>query len=111
MNKKTLRSILFVTLLMTILVLPFFIYAQDEGGPTVTAMANRVKVVLITVGNAVVLIGWVWAGILWLTSGGSPEKTGTAKKAIIACVIGTILIILADSEAILGVLSDAFSLW
>ena len=37
------------------------------------------------------------SGILYLTSGGSTEKMGTAKKAVIAAIIGTLVIVLAPA--------------
>lgn len=52
---------------------------------------------MIAIGASIVIIGWVIAGILYLTAAGSPEKVGTAKKALIAAVIGTAVIILAKS--------------
>ena len=30
-----------------------------------------------------------------MTAGGAPDKTGTAKKALVACVIGTAVVIVA----------------
>lgn len=77
------------------------VFAQaDAGGGgdggTLTTMADKVKTALQTIGLSIVIIGWIITGILYLISGGSPEKTGTAKKALIACVIGTVLIVLAQ---------------
>lgn len=59
-----------------------------------TAIGN-IKSAFITVGSSIVVIGWIIAGILYLTAAGSPEKLGTAKKALFACVVGTALIILS----------------
>jgi len=88
MNKKT----LFLILLAVVLVLPKTVCAL-----TLPEMAERINVMLFTVGLSIVTIGWVIAGILWLTSAGSPEKTGTAKKALIAAVIGTVVMVLASA--------------
>lgn len=103
MNKKTLLLILMVSVVAFSVVTP--VYAQK-----LTEMTDRVKTVAVQIGGSIVVIGWVVAGILWLISGGSPEKTGVAKKAILACVIGTILVILASGDAISNVIKDAFNL-
>jgi hypothetical protein len=49
------------------------------------------------VGGVLVAIGWIVAGILYLTSIGSTERMGVGKKAITAAIVGTILIILAGA--------------
>ncbi|MCX6718724.1 MAG: hypothetical protein NTY81_03980 [Candidatus Staskawiczbacteria bacterium] len=85
MNKKTLFLVL-----LGILVLPGFAYAADVG-----SIAGSVQTAVVNVGVPLIVVGWVIAGILYLTSAGSPEKTGTAKKALIAAVIGTLLIVLS----------------
>lgn len=61
----------------------------------VNKMVEEVMNLALSIGSAIVVIGWVIAGILYLTSMGSPEKTGTAKKALIAAVIGTVLVVIA----------------
>jgi hypothetical protein len=95
MNKKT----LFFILLAVILTLPFTVGAQCgavEGNEKLNAMLGSVKAVAIGIGITLGVIGWVVAGIMWLTSAGSPEKTGLAKKALIAAVIGTVLVVVAQ---------------
>lgn len=88
MNKK----ILFLIILATI-ALPVISYAVN--GPT--EMFEAVKNLAVTIGAAIVVIGWIIAGILYLTAAGAPEKIGTAKKAMIAAIIGTILVIMASA--------------
>ena len=102
MNKKT----LFLILLTGILSLPLAVNATQS----LPEMTEGVKSVAMSIGISIVVIGWVIAGILWLTSAGSPEKTGTAKKALIAAIIGTILIILAQAgySALKGILDNIF---
>ena len=85
MNKKT----LFLILLMAIM--PLTVCAVNP----VNKMVEEVMNLALSIGSAIVVIGWVIAGILYLTSMGSPEKTGTAKKALIAAVIGTVLVVIA----------------
>lgn len=89
LNKK----ILFLYLLLGILVMPAFVSAQPAN---LTGVATMIKNLLNTIATIFVVIGWVVAGILYLTSGGSPEKTGTAKKALIAAIIGTVVVALAN---------------
>ena len=100
MNKKLLNLIL----ITTVLVFPGIAFAVE------VPFIENIKGAFITVGIAVVVIGWVIAGILYLTAAGSPEKVGTAKKALFACLIGTALIalaagMLATIKLLLGVTS------
>lgn len=89
MNKKT----LFLVLLADFLLLATYVSAAQSEA---CRIIDSVKNILATTGVTIVVIGWVIAGILWLISGGSPEKTGTAKKAIWAAAIGTALIVLSS---------------
>ncbi|MFA5877840.1 MAG: TrbC/VirB2 family protein [Candidatus Staskawiczbacteria bacterium] len=89
MNKKSLSLILTA---LTLVVLPGVLLAQ--GDPS--QIASKISDSFQQIGLYIIVIGWVIAGILYLISAGSPEKTGTAKKAVIAAVIGTAVIILAD---------------
>jgi hypothetical protein len=86
MNKK----ILFSILLISVLILPFTALAKD-----LETMVKDAADAVEKIGVYLVVVGWIIAGILYLTSGGSPEKMGTAKKAITAAVIGTVLIAVA----------------
>lgn len=86
MNKKLLKLIS----ISGALFLPMVAFAVE-----VPAMITNIKDALVTIGSSIVIIGWIITGILYLTAAGSPEKTGTAKKSLMACVIGTVLIILA----------------
>jgi len=94
MNKK----ILFLVLFAAVLSFPYMVQALAPTGAasgSAGGMIEAIKSALYTIGGTIVVIGWVIAGILWLISAGSPEKTGIAKKATIAAVIGTVLIILS----------------
>ena len=87
MNKK----ILFLILLAAI-ALPVVSQAINPPG----VIADKVKDLAVTIGMAIVVIGWIIAGILYLTSMGDPSKAGIAKKAMIAALIGTVLVVIAD---------------
>jgi hypothetical protein len=90
MNKKLLFLISFL------LILPLFAMAAlpTELSTTITNIKNLANII----GGVIVVIGWIIAGILYLTSMGG-EKMATAKKAIWAAIIGTILIIIANVAA------------
>jgi hypothetical protein len=107
MNKKT----LLLSALLGFAVLPFVASAQGGGGATLEGMASAFDTAIATVGGSIVFIGWIITGILYLTAGGAPEKTGVAKKAVVACTIGTVIVILAGaSSAITDVIKSAFGL-
>lgn len=89
MNKKTLYSILSVSAIL----ISFAGVARAVNGPDV--WTTKLQASFTTIGASVVIIGWIITGILYLTAAGSPEKTGVAKKSLVACVIGTVLIIIA----------------
>ena len=85
------KKILFLILLTSIFGFFPFISLASQAEDFVASVA----VAFIVVSSSIVVIGWIIAGILWLLSGGSPEKTGTAKKATWAAVIGTALVVIA----------------
>jgi hypothetical protein len=97
MNKKLLFLIL-----LTVVVVPVFCLAVND---TETIMANTKKLV-INIGMAIVVIGWVISGILYLMAAGAPEKIKIAKQAMIASIIGTVLVAIAalGYDAIKGLL-------
>lgn len=92
MNKKYLFSFL----LLAVIFLPL---VANAASPALDALATSVKGAAISVGAILAVIGFVVAGILWLTSGGSPEKTGLARKALIAAIIGTIILVIAGATS------------
>ncbi len=94
MNIKT-KQVLSFVLLLTILVVPTIAGAFSQSSAACT-MIRSVKDALVLIGATMAIIGWVIAGILYLTSAGG-ERMGTAKKALIAAVIGTALIIIAPT--------------
>ncbi len=91
MNKK----ILFFVLLTGVLIFP--LQAMGEVPPLLEAVLNNISDVIKLIGTTMIVVGFVVAGILYLMSAGSPEKTGTAKKALIASIIGAVVVILAYS--------------
>lgn len=109
MNKKILNSGLLVISVLAVSVLPLIVLAA--GGATLKTMAAAVQSAAIDIATPIVIVGWIVAGILYLTAAGSPEKMGTAKKAMVACVIGTVLVVLAiGSNMIIDVIKNAFGI-
>jgi len=94
------KKILFLVLLSVGLAVPFISNAADA----LCAMVGRIETITWQIGGSIVVIGWVIAGILYLTAAGSPEKTGIAKKALIAAIIGSILVVLSAVAA--GIIQD-----
>ena len=90
MNKKT----LFLSLLAVTFLTPTLTFAADSSD--FCKMVSKLSAVTLTVGGSIVAIGWVIAGILYLTAAGG-SRMETAKKAMIASIIGTVLVILASS--------------
>ncbi len=86
MNKKILLLILGALVLLS----PGLILAAE-----VPAMVTSVKDAFVTIGGSIVVIGWIITGVLYLTAAGNPEKTKLAKSSLMACVVGTVVIILA----------------
>lgn len=99
MNKKTLFLVL-LSIIVSISIIPLAITQAACSTPganqQLNNIATNVKNAAIAVGSILTVIGFVVAGIMWLVSGGSPEKTGTAKKALIAAVIGASLIAISS---------------
>jgi len=85
-NKKT----LFLILLATV-ALPCLASAQTLG-----EMAKAAADTALAVATGVVVVMWVVSGILFLLAAGDPGKLGTAKTGLIAAVIGTVVVIIAN---------------
>ena len=110
MNKK----ILFLTLLVVVVLPTAFVLAQTTGGATgntLGSMGCKLKAAAVSIATPIVVIGWIIAGILYLTAAGKPEKINVAKGAMIACVVGTLLIVLAlGSAVVIEIISNAFGI-
>lgn len=87
---------LFFIFLAGALILPKSASALEcIGGVTITNMVCNVANAVWAVATGIVLIFWIITGILFLTALGDPTKLATARKALIAAVAGTVLVILA----------------
>ncbi len=99
MNKKILSA--FIVLMYAAPLLAFAAACGVGKAPgDLTKIADNIKSAMIAIGSVMVVIGFAFAGILYLTSGGG-ERMNTAKKALIASAIGAILIALASASDIM----------
>lgn len=101
-NKKTILT----TLSVVAIILPTLVFGKE-----LTEIVSSVEDTMQTIAGSIVFIGWCIVGILYLTAAGSPEKIGIAKKGLVACVIGTLLVVLAAASGeIMNVIKSAFGL-
>ena len=61
-----------------------------------TIVARLIRLFLSFIGIILVLI-IIYAGLMWMTSGGDDEKVAKAKKTIINAIIGLIIILLSNT--------------
>lgn len=88
MNKK----LLFLILLAVVLV-PTFAYAQNTINDIVKSASHELSLL----GGGLATIAFIVAGIMFLTATGNPSRMTIAKGALVAGVIGIIIIVLADN--------------
>ncbi len=63
-----------------------------------TMIANIVKFILALLGMVMMIIV-IYAGVLWMTSGGNSEKVDKAKKLLVSAIVGLALIFAAYAIA------------
>lgn len=59
------------------------------------ALIGNVIGALLALSGTIALVMFVWGGILWLTSGGNPERIEKGKNTLIWAVAGLVLIFTA----------------
>jgi len=64
---------------------------------TLLGIIGKITAAVVPIGTPLVVVGFIIAGFLYISAAASPERMALAKKALIAAVIGTILIILAST--------------
>ena len=96
------KKILISSLLSSILLPAMALAATIEG------MVDAAVRTTLYIGGGIVVILWVVTGILFLTAQGDPSKTSSAKKALLAAIAGTVLIIVASGAV--SLVSNAFGL-
>lgn len=93
MNKK----ILFLILLLAVVALPqgAFAGSSQSGIQALDKVLENVGKAVQAIGSALIIVGFVVAGVMYLTSTGNDQKMGTARKALWASLIGAVIVILA----------------
>lgn len=84
-------------LVLTLLVLPLIVSAQQYPDPVVTIcnILEVVKDILLAIGLGIAVIILIVGGINYMTAGGSAEKADNAKRLIINAIIGIVIILAA----------------
>ena len=96
---------------ISLAVLPIVAMAQVGGEPPnistdLTTLGNKIVDAVWIAFTIIVVICFVWAGIKFLTAGGSPEKIQEARQAFLWGVVGVVAGILAFS--IITVIKNVF---
>ena len=91
MNKK----ILFLVLLIAVLVLPSIVFGQ-----TIKTMIDNAKDSLTGIGAALATVAFIVAGIMFLSATGNPSRMTVAKGALVAGVIGIVIIVLSEGAEV-----------
>jgi hypothetical protein len=68
--------------------------SEVDSGTLSETVAKIIKIILGFLG-VIFIVLIIYAGFLWMTSGGNEEKVKTAKKIITAAIIGTAIILCA----------------
>lgn len=61
-------------------------------GKTITQIIAAVMTLLAEIGSGVAVIMVIWGGIQYMTSGGSEQRLGSAKKTILWAIIGAAIL-------------------
>jgi hypothetical protein len=86
------KKVLFFVQAVAVLVLPLVVSGAASQAET---FACNIRGAMYLIAGSIIVIGWVIAGILYLTSIGDPSKITKAKQAMVAAIIGTALIVIA----------------
>jgi len=89
MNKK----ILLLILVLCVLTIP----TVSHGETTIKTMVDNLAGNLKDLGGSLAIIGFVVAGIMYISSTANPQMMATAKSALVAAVIGVVILILATT--------------
>jgi len=83
-------------------------FGQDETGPTLPEMIGRIIRIVLGLLGVVMVVLVIYAGFMWMTAGGTPEKVEKAQKIIVQAVIGLAIILAAYAitDFVLGKLID-----
>ena len=106
---KVNKKLLFANLVLFAAIFPATVLGEDTNAPTLICnFLGAIHTIAITL----IVVGWIIAGIIYLSSAGSAERMTIGKKAITAAIMGTVLVIVATlaEEVVSGLLglSTAF---
>ncbi len=95
MNKKVLNAFLLFSLFsLVVLTLPVVTFALPS---TLQGLVDGLASSLGGLGASLAVIGFVVAGIMYIASTANPSMMSVAKGALIAAIIGIVILILAPS--------------
>ena len=90
------KRILPTVALVTILALPVMVLADEPSPPTtLEGLIDAIKTPIWVIFGFIVLICFVYAGIIFLTAGGNPDKIEKARSAVMYGVVGVVVGIIA----------------
>ena len=88
--KKFLPVFLFLAL-----TLPLLVNAAVEPQAIICNILQKIKMIVMSIGFGVAVIMLIWGGIMYMASGGDPEKGNKAKQLIINAIIGIAIVFAA----------------
>lgn len=97
MKKRILFLILLIIFVLPALALAQYYRPSAPAASTIAGMIPTLKTLAWQVFGLIALMAFIIAGILFLTSGGAPDKLNTARNSLIWGVVGIVVGILAYS--------------
>jgi hypothetical protein len=104
-NTLKMSIVLFVAAFLMSLATPMMTQAQTpiqinnplgSTSGTVGDIVDKILEFLLQVGVPIAVLMYVWAGFLFLTSGGNEKKVNTAKQAVIWTSVGLAVLIISN---------------
>ncbi len=107
-KKITVLSILIMGLTLPIVAAAdMFDFRPEEMDIDVVTVLNAVFGIIWPIVVTIIILAFVWAGVLLLTAAGDPGKINTARSAVFWGIIGVVVIIMAFS--IIGYINGFFA--
>lgn len=108
--KRKINSRLFKVLTISLILLPFFVQGVVLENPlkskSFEELMDTVISFFVTIGVVIAPIVILYAGFLFLTSGGEPDKVKNARNLILYCLIGLGILLLG--KGLISVIKDIF---
>lgn len=98
-NKFKITKIIAYMFSAVLLTLPFFVFAQIANPlkfDSVSLLVNDILDYVIKIGGVVATLAFIWAGFVYVTAQGKPEKLKTAKEIFINTCIGAAILLGAE---------------